>query len=201
MSQPASSSGPPGRPPRTAPERPPAPARPALSVPVPSPLEGLVGPAPRAVGRSLTLWVASFVVGALVTGYVLTIRDELLLKIKLAVQTDDPTITLDSLDRVATVSLYAALGGVLLVMVIEAILALIMRRRHNWARVLLALVGVLSLPGFYVAQELIATGAPLRRNYVQLGLAAQGVLVLAAILMMFAPSANAWFRVHHRARR
>jgi hypothetical protein len=192
---PAEPSGPPERPVRS------APARPPLSVPVPSPLEGLVGPVPGVVAASLKLWVASFIVGALVTGYVIAQRDELLLEIELAVRTDDPTITAESLDRVVTVSFYAALGGVLLIMIVEAILALVMRRRHNWARVLLGLVGVLSLPGFYVAQELLSTGAALRRNYVQLGLALQGLLTLAAVVVMFAPSANGWFRVHHRARR
>jgi len=169
-------------------------------VPVPSPLEGLIGPPPAAVARSFGLWIASLVVGALVTGYVITQRDELLLKIEHAVRTDDPTITAESLDQVARVSLYAALGGVVLVMVVEAILALVMRRRHNWARVLLALVGVLSLPGFFVAQELLSSGEPLPRNYVQLGLGLQGLLVLAAIVTMFSPSANAWFRLQHRSR-
>jgi hypothetical protein len=191
----AEPSGPPERPARS------APARPPLSVPVPSPLEGLVGPVPGVVAASLKLWVTSFIVGALVTGYVIAQRDELLLEIELAVRADDPTITAESLDRVVTVGFYAALGGVLLIMVVEAILALVVRRRQNWARVLLGLVGVLSLPGFYIAQQLLSTDAPLQRNYVQLGLALQGLLTLVAVVVMFAPSANAWFRVHHRARR
>ncbi len=38
-------------------------------------------------------------------------RDELLLKIELAARSDDPTITAESLDRVVSVSFYAALGG------------------------------------------------------------------------------------------
>jgi hypothetical protein len=153
------------------------------------------------LSTSLRLWVASWIVGALVTGYVISQRDELSLEIERAVSTDDPTITAESLDRVVMVSLYAALGGVLLIMLVEAILALVMRRRHNWARVLLALVGLLSLPGFYVAQELLSVDAPLQRNYVQLGLALQGLLTLVAVVVMFAPSANAWFRLHQRARR
>ncbi len=76
-----------------------------------------------------------------------------------------------------------------------------MRRRHNWARVLLAIVGVISLPALYVAQELLSNEAPLRSNYVQLGLGLQGLLMLAAVVTMFAPSVNAWFRLRHRARR
>ena len=149
----------------------------------------------------MRLWVASWIVGALVTGYVISQRAELSLEIERAVSADDPTITAESLDRVVMVSLYAALGGVLLIMLVEAILVLVMRRRHNWARVLLALVGLLSLPGFYVAQELLSVDAPLQRNYVQLGLALQGLLTLVAVVVMFAPSANAWFRLHQRARR
>jgi hypothetical protein len=200
MSSPTSSDSP-ERPPRPVPTRPAAPERPPLSVPVPSPLEGLVGPAPGSLVASWRLWIASFLVGALVTGYVISQRAELLLKIEDAVRADDPAITAESLDRVVSVTLYAALGGVLLIVVVEAILAGLMRRRHNWARVLLTLVGLLSLPGFYVAQDLLSTDAPLHRNYVQLGLALQGLLTLAAIVVMFAPSANAWFRVHHRAKR
>jgi uncharacterized membrane protein YcjF (UPF0283 family) len=156
---------------------------------------------PRALARSMGWWIASWIVGAVVTGYVITRRDELLLEIEQAAQADQPTITAESLDRVVNVSLYAALGGVLLIMVIEVILALVMRRRHNWARVLLALVGLLSLPAFFVAQELLATDAPLQSNYVQLGFAVQSLLVLLAVVTMFAPSANAWLRLRHGARR
>jgi hypothetical protein len=200
MTEPSAAT-PPQRPAPSRPPRPAAPQRPALSVPVPSPLEGLIGPMPRALSRSLGLWVASWIVGAVVTGYVIAKRDELLLEIETAVRTDQPTITAESLDRVVNVSLYAALGGVLLIMVVEAVLALVMRRRHNWARLLLALVGLLSLPAFFVAQELLAVDVPLRSNYVQLGFAVQGLLVLVAVVTMFAPSANAWFRLHHRGRR
>jgi hypothetical protein len=184
------SSGPPTRPPRSPSEAPP---RPALSVPVPSPLETLT-PTPRVVVASFLLWLASLVVGAAVVAYAYTQFDKLRPELRSVIQARDPSITAESLEQVVSASLYVALGTLLAFLVIELLLLSPMRRGRNWARIVLATVGLVSVPTFIVVRGVLAMDQPVAKDYILLGLGLQELLMLFAVVAMFLPSAKAWFR-------
>jgi hypothetical protein len=185
------SPGPPTRPPRSPSEAPP---RPALSVPVPSPLEMLT-PTPRAVVASFLLWLASLVVGFAVVGYAYTRFDELRPALRSLIQERDSNITAESLEQVVSASLYVALGTLLAFVVVELLLLAPMHRGRNWARILLATVGLVSAPTFILVRGVLAAEQqPVAKDYILLGLGLQTLLMLLAVVAMFLPSASAWFR-------
>jgi hypothetical protein len=172
----------------------PAPARPALSVNVPSPLETLASPPPWTVVVSFLFWLASLVVGFAVAAYVYAKLDDLRPQLRAAVLAEDPTISADSLARVVTASVSVAFGTLLGFLVLEAVLAAMMRRGRNWARILLAALGLVSVPIFIMVRGVLSLNGPLAEDYVLLGLGLQELLMLAAVVAMFLPSANVWFR-------
>jgi hypothetical protein len=185
------SPGPPTRPPRSPSEAPP---RPALSVPVPSPLETLT-PTPRAVAASFLLWLASLVVGFAAVGYAYTRFDELRPALRSVIRDRDANITAESLEQVVSASLYVALGTLLAFLVVELLLLAPMRRGRNWARILLATVGLVSMPTFILVRGVLAAEQqPVAKDYILIGLGLQTLLMLLAFVAMFLPSASAWFR-------
>jgi hypothetical protein len=171
-----------------------APPRPALSVTVPSPLDSLASPPPRTVAVSFLLWLASLIVGFAVAGYAYTQLDDLRPELRAAILAEDPTITAESLDQVVNASLYVALGTLLAFIVVEALLAATMHRGRNWARILLAALGLVSVPTLIIVRGVLSLGQPITEDYVLVGLALQELLMLSAVVAMFLPSANVWFR-------
>jgi surface polysaccharide O-acyltransferase-like enzyme len=78
--------------------------------------------------------------------------------------------------------------------VIELLLLSPMRRGRNWARIVLATVGLVSVPTFIVVRGVLAMDQPVAKDYILLGLGLQELLMLFAVVAMFLPSAKAWFR-------
>ena len=157
-------------------------------------MEAVGSPAPPSVTRSFGLWVTSVVVCIAVAGYAYTKLEEFRPGLREAILAQDPTITTESLDRVVAVSQFVAIGAIVLFALLELVFASLMRRGRHWARILLATVGLISLPTFVIVRGLLALDRALLTDYVLLGLGLYVLLMLAAVVTMFLPPANEWFR-------
>jgi hypothetical protein len=164
----------------------PIPARPGYPVtgppgPFPPP-----GP-PKVVRWSYWLWMASFTVGLLAIGYSVSRFDQLHTLLADKVRAQRPEIGTELLNRVVDMTLAIGLGGATGIIVVQLLLAVLMRTRRNWARVLLATVAVLGL--LTMAFSLVTID-----ERAQWALPLQALLVVASTVLMFLPAANAWFR-------
>lgn len=163
----------------------PIPARPGYSAPPPV-LAPSPGP-PRAVQWSYWLWMVSFAIGLLVIGYSVLRFDQLHELLAEQVRAQRPDIGADLLNRIVDITLATGLGGSTGIIVVQLLFAVLMRARRNWARVLLAVTAVFGLVGLGFSLVTVDKRA-------QLALPVQALLVIAAIVLMFVPSAGAWFR-------
>ena len=74
-----------------------------------------------------------------------------------------------------------------------------MVKRLNWARIALLVVGLVAVPASLIAVDALSDDAAVtNRNYVLIGIAVQALLVLVAIVLMYRPEANVWFRTKPR---
>jgi hypothetical protein len=97
-----------------------------------------------------------------------------------------------TLETVASVAWWGALGAVLVLIGIEALLLAVLLRRRGWPRwVLLALLPV-HLAVLAAGGSILAP--PGAQTYFVLLLVAQAVLGAAALAASLFPRANAWFR-------
>ena len=142
------------------------------------------GAPPQEVEVSAKLWFASIVLG-LVAGLLtllLTDRDALAQEILTA----DAAITADQARSAVTVGLVVALVITLAILALEVFFVSKMRDGRGWARIVLTVLGVLS-----VLSSLVGLGAGLTlgglTNLVSL------VLVAAAVVLMYRPAATAYF--------
>jgi hypothetical protein len=180
--------------------RPQMPARPSTASAIRSPLDVLPVPAPRCVVASTWIWIASCLVPLLAIIYSVTRLDDVRAHIHATAVIEDPTATAESLDRVVNVTMWIALAALAVPAVVEIVLALLMVNRRNWARVLLLLVGLLGIPAAAIAFGALSDDAAASKNNLAIGIAVQALLVVVAIVLMFLPSANHWFRSRRSGR-
>ncbi|MEJ7702522.1 MAG: hypothetical protein WKF47_02055 [Geodermatophilaceae bacterium] len=102
-------------------------------------------------------------------------------------QQRQPNTEAGVVDDAVSVLLYGALGGIVFLISIQVFLAVLMGKRRNWARVLLTVVAVLSLPVLLLTRDIVSRQAGWT-------LALEALLMLAALVTMFLPAANSWFR-------
>lgn len=150
-----------------------------------------VGTRPKEVDLSFWLWVSSFVIGLvgllLFVGEFDAIRDMAVQEARRQAQLDGAPLDEAQLENIIGIGLIVAVIIGLLISAVQLLLAVFMRKGRNWARIILAVLGGLSvLSGLYSLTT--ESGA-------RLGLTAISVLVvLGAVVTMFLPAANPWFR-------
>ncbi|MGH4017326.1 MAG: hypothetical protein ACRDSL_26055, partial [Pseudonocardiaceae bacterium] len=152
---------------------------------------GPVGPRPKEVDLSFWLWVTSFVLGLVglvfFVGEFDTIRDAAVDEARRQTQREGGAIDEAQLESItATILVIGVIIGVLL-SAVQLLIAFFMRKGRNWARIVLAVIGGLGvLSGFYSLTT--ESGGQLALTVVSL------IVVIGAIVTMFLPGANPWFR-------
>lgn len=149
------------------------------------------GPRPKEVDLSFWLWVTSFVLG--IVGLIVflgefdTIRDTAVEEARRQVQREGSPLDEAQLESITSAVL---IGGVvigLLISAVELLFALFMRKGRNWARILLTVFG-----GIGVVSGLYSLTT---ESGVQLALTVLSLpVVIGAIVTMYLPAANPWFR-------
>ncbi len=142
---------------------------------------------PTVMRTSLGLWIASFLAG--LVGMALSFRNlpELRAGLEEIAQQRQPNTEAGVVDDAVSILLYGALGGIVFLISIQVFLAVLMGKRRNWARVLLTVVAVLSLPVLLLTRDIVTRQAGWT-------LVLEAFLMLAALVTMFLPAANSWFR-------
>ena len=152
---------------------------------------GPVGTRPKEVDLSFWLWVSSFVLGLvgllLFVGEFDAIRATAVEEARRQAQLDGTVLDEAQLENIIGIGLVAAVVIGLLVSAVQLLLAVFMRRGRNWARIILAVLGGLSvLSGLYSLTT--GSGAQTALTVVSL------LVVLGAVVTMFLPAAAPWFR-------
>lgn len=171
-----------------------APLRPTLASTVPSPLEGLKPSCPLAVNLSIWLWALSGIAGMVPFGYFANRYPDVQRALTVAVQARDPELEVQSLERVVDRTAAGALGLIIGPIIVGMICVILMGKRRNWGRVLLALVGIAGPPLALTGVVLMTVDTIEAPRWVMAALVAQGALAVGALVAMYLPSANTWFR-------
>lgn len=132
--------------------------------------------------------------------YSVTRLDDVRANLRATAVMESPDATAASLDEVVDVTIWIALAALAAPAVIVIILALLMVNRRNWARILLLLVGLISVPSAAIAFGALSDDAMASKNNLTIGIGLQALLVLIASVLMFLPSANLWYRTRRRTR-
>jgi hypothetical protein len=133
------------------------------------------------------LWIASFLAGLVGMALSFTNLSELRAGLEEIAQQRQPDAETGVVDDAVSILLYGALGGIVFLISIQVFLAVLMGKRRNWARVLLTVVAVLSLPMLLLTRDIVNPQAGWT-------LVLEAFLMLAALVTMFLPAANSWFR-------
>lgn len=176
----------------------PTPVRPPLTTAVRSPLELYDVPRPRVVKVSGVLWALSCLAGVAIVAYFVWRLDAVRDLVEGAVLEQDPDATAATVEREATTIVVVSLGVLGLTVAVRALLTGYMVARRGWARVLLAIVGLLTAPLPAAFASLLTDGTLESRRWLLLAIIAQEVLMLAGLVTMSLPSASHWFRTRLR---
>lgn len=139
---------------------------------------------PKEVVFSFWLWIGTFVLGVVGILPVFTQFDQLRAEAIDQALAQDPTLDRSSIESIATGALVTGAVMVLLFVVAELVVVFLMRGGRNWARIVLAVLGGLGVL-FWLA---VTIGAGSAAGLLQL------LVLIGAIVTMFLPAANAWFR-------
>jgi len=110
------------------------------------------------------------------------------------VEEDRPSLSVASVDRTANAILAIILGLLAGPAALILLLAPLMAARRNWARIVLAIVGVASPILTAVAVVLMTADKFVDPLWLIVAISIQAVLVLGGLVTMFRPRANAWYR-------
>lgn len=169
----------------------PPPPKPDMSDSTPAPTRGPV-PVSRTVKLAKLLWIVSFLSGLVVVVVTFMDRDIHLERLRALVTERDPSRNTETFEAVATIVFWGSLGGLLLVILIEAILLSIMMRRHSWARWALLMVLLLHAGVMVVASAFLIPPDD-KGMYILLLLVTQTLLATAALIASLLPSSGVWF--------
>lgn len=148
------------------------------------------GSRPKEVDISFWLWVASFVIGLFGLVYFVgefdTIRDTALEEARKAALRGGRPIDEQQIGAIINASLIVGVVIGVVLCAVQLLFAFLMRKGRNWARIVLAVIGGLSiLSGFFSLTDVSG----------ELPLNLLGLLIVAgAVGTMFLPGANPWFR-------
>lgn len=142
---------------------------------------------PKEVEISFWLWIGTIVLGLIGSLPILIQFDELRAQAINQALAQDPTLDRSAIESITTGALVVGAVIGLLLVIAQIIFVFLMRGGRNWARIVLAVLG-----GLAVLAALIGvagtTGAMGAGSLLQL------LLQVGAIVTMFLPAANAWFR-------
>jgi len=142
---------------------------------------------PTVMRTSLGLWIASFLAGSVAMALSFRNLRELRAGLEEIARQRQPDAEADVVDQAVNIVLYGALGGTVSLISLQVVLAVVMGTCRSWARVLLTVVAVLSLPVLLLTRDVVSSQAGW-------ALALEVLLMLAALVTMFLPGANTWFR-------
>jgi hypothetical protein len=173
-------------------DTPPAPPpRPPIAYASPAPIKAPTPP-PGSITASRSLWVTSFVVGFLAIGLAFLARTAQLDELQELISDLMPGETESTLERAAQIAYWACVGGLVVVIVAEALLLrLVMNRRRviRWVMLLFLFVHA----GVAVAADaFLALGDA--GLFVRLLLATQLLLAGIAAVVALLPGAGRWLR-------
>ena len=171
-----------------------APIRPPLSSNLPTPLDQIDHRRPRSVKLSVCLWVLAALPGIAVLAYFGTKFNEIRDAVTETVENDRPSLSSASVDRAVNAILGIILGLLAVPSALILLLAPLMARRRNWARILLAIVGMVAPVLAAVAVVLMTADTFVEPLWLIVAISIQAVLVLGGLVAMFRPNANAWYR-------
>ncbi|WP_458781111.1 hypothetical protein [Arthrobacter sp. D3-16] len=163
-----------------------------MSYSAPAPI-AVVPEAPRSVRNARTLWLLSFVAGlAVLVGSFLT-RDSHLERLRTVVEQMAPGGDAEAVTTATGIVFWGSMGGVLLVMLLEAAMLGVVMGRQGWARwALLPLLAGHVVVLLVAAAFLVPEGDA--GSYVVLLWGLQLLLALIGLVLFFMPSANAWLK-------
>ena len=105
---------------------------------------------------------------------------------------------------IVKLAIYASVGAMfafgLVIVALEVLFAIFMRRGRNWARIVLAVFGTIgvlfALGGLFSSSSTVVGGHEIvtRSGLSTTLTVVQAVIIVAAIVMFFRPAANAWFK-------
>ncbi len=163
------------------------PPRPSPIGPAYQPPPEALAPAPAAVHVSFCLWIFSFIAGLVAMAVSTAAFAELRSRIERLITEQDATLEADRVARLARTTVFGTLGGIVGLIVVLALLAAYMRLRRQWARIGLTVLGVVAIPVMLVTAEV---AEPVAR----LALLVASAFFIPALVTMFTPRANRWFR-------
>jgi hypothetical protein len=153
----------------------------------PAPGAPLREPRPRTVEISFWLWIVNLALGAIGSAVALAQIDQVRTDAINKAIAQNPTMDRSVISSVATGVLIGSVAVGLLFIAVGLLFVFLMRGGRNWARIVLAVLGSLSV--LFGSIGLVSdTGPMLVAAVLQL------LLVAGAIATMFVPAANAWFR-------
>ena len=144
------------------------------------------------------LWIAAGIIPVLGLVAALTRFTEIGEHLREAARTADPGATAEAISRAAGVTVLAALLALAVPVIVQIVLALLMVNRRGWARILLAIVGLLGLPVAVIAFGALSDESPQTQRNLEIGISLQAVLIVLATVLMFLPAANRWFSGRRR---
>jgi len=142
---------------------------------------------PTVMRTSLGLWIASSLAGLVAMALSFRRLPELRAGLEEIARQRQPDVEADVVGDAVGILLYGALGATICLVSLQVLLAVAMGTRRNWARVLLTVIAVLSLPVLILTRDIV-------RGQAGWALALEALLMLAALVAMFLPAANSWFR-------
>ncbi|WP_298460377.1 hypothetical protein [uncultured Cellulomonas sp.] len=193
---------PPGGPRVPRADRPPAaPPRPALDGEGFAAAMELGGPPPALV-TAVLLWLAGSAAALVAVAALWMQRAAVQGRLAAVAVEQDPSVAADVVAESVRYAFAAAAGGVALVAVVHAALALLLRRGRSWARPALVVAGALGVAVAVAVQELAAApDRALLADPVRVALLVHAGLVVAALGAMLTPSAGRWLRRARALRR
>jgi hypothetical protein len=188
------------------------PARPAAAAPDPVPVrpaqaperptlggEGFAtvldpGARPPVVTTSTGLWLAGVAAALVAAASMWVGQDGIRARFAAMVVERDPSTAADVVTEAARYAFLATAGSVVLVAVLHAALALLMRTGRTWARNLLVLLGMVGVVVAVLVQDLVADPATaFTADAGRVALLVHAALVVPAAVTMLLPAATEWF--------
>ncbi|WP_127129625.1 hypothetical protein [Georgenia sp. SYP-B2076] len=168
------------------------PPRPEIANRFPAPIQQHVTPT-TTLRVSRALWLLSFASGLAAAAFAFLVRVDQHTRLLDQVTALDPSRDAETLDKVATIVFWGAIGAVVLVIAIEALLMRSMMRGRGSARVGLFVMVVVHVVVAILAESFLAAPGT-AGGAVRWPLVAQLLLACAALVTSLLPGANAWFR-------
>jgi len=144
-------------------------------------------------------WLASCVFPMIAVTYAVSRLADVQVHQRAIALTETPRATAESVDRAVTVTIWIAVASLVLFILLEAVFAVLMAKRQNWARIALLVIGLAAVPASVIAVDALSDDAAVaNRTYVLIGIGLQALLVLIAAVLMYRPEASVWFRTKPR---